>query len=262
MIAATALGDVMQQGGAIKRPAGLQILHQAGRDRRHLRQLSPLELVQHPQRLDRVLIDREHMIGVELHLAHDPRPVRQIAAEEPALVQDRNPAGPLRAGVLTILAAEQVEEDDRRRRVVTQQDGLPLVPDQRTQRQRMQVQGPVARNLEDAQHQDGTGLEINAWRTKQLAVRQHKALVRQRRIGFSLERRGTQSGAHDGRLQHGGDARDLPRRQEIMAHEPLNAILPAVPGVAHAGTDDGLQVERQPVLCPARHVMQVEPHGP
>ena len=47
-----------------------------------------------------------------------------------------------------------------------------------------------------------------------------------------------------------------------MAHEALDAVLPAMPGVTHARADDGLQIERQPLLRAAGDVVQVEPNGP
>ncbi len=47
-----------------------------------------------------------------------------------------------------------------------------------------------------------------------------------------------------------------------MAHEPLDAVLPAVADVAHAGANDRLQVEGQPVLGAPGDVVQVEAHGP
>ena len=47
-----------------------------------------------------------------------------------------------------------------------------------------------------------------------------------------------------------------------MAHKALNAILAAVPGVTHASAHDRLQVEGQSLFRPARHVVQMEAHGP
>ena len=87
MVAAAALGDVVQQHRHIERAARLQLVDQLGRDRRDLGQLAALQLLQHADRLDRVLVDGEDMVGVELHLPDDARPVRDEAAEEPGLVQ-------------------------------------------------------------------------------------------------------------------------------------------------------------------------------
>ena len=76
MIAAAALGDVVQQHRQVQRAARLQMIDQADGDRRDLRQLAALQRVQHAHRLDRVLVDGEDVVGVELHLADDARPVR------------------------------------------------------------------------------------------------------------------------------------------------------------------------------------------
>ena len=59
-----------------------------------------------------------------------------------------------------------------------------------------------------------------------------------------------------------GQPADLARGQEIVAHEALDAVLPAVPGVAHAGADHRLQVEGQPLLGAAGDVVQVEAQRP
>ncbi len=59
-----------------------------------------LQRVQHADRLDRMLVDGEDVVGVELHLADDARPVGQIAAEEPGFVQDRQPFGAVRVAGL------------------------------------------------------------------------------------------------------------------------------------------------------------------
>ena len=135
MVAAASLGDVVQQHRDIERAAGLQLLDDARGDRRHIRQFAPLQGVEHPDRLDRVLVDGEDVIGVELHLADDARPVGQIAAEQPRLVQDMQPLRAVGAIVLGVAAAQQIEKDRSRLGVVAQQGGAPLVVDQRPDRQ-------------------------------------------------------------------------------------------------------------------------------
>ena len=47
-----------------------------------------------------------------------------------------------------------------------------------------------------------------------------------------------------------------------MAHETLDAVLPAVARIAHARTDNGLQVEGQPLLGASGDVVQMETNGP
>ena len=134
--------------------------------------------------------------------------------------------------------------------------------DQRAQRQRVQLQRSVSRHLENAQHGDRTVPELAARRGHQLALRQHEALLQQRRIGRGRQRRRPKGRAHHGGFQHGGEPGDLPCGEEIVPHEPLDAVLPAVPGVAHAGADHRLQVEGQAILGAAGDIVQMEAHGP
>ena len=121
---------------------------------------------------------------------------------------------------------------------------------------------PVPRDLQHAQHLQRLGVEITPGRRQQLAVRQHEALLQQGGVGLFLQRGWAQRGAHDRRLQHGGDARHLPRGQEVMAHEALHPVLPSVARVAHAGADHRLQVEGQPVLRTAGDRVEVAAHRP
>jgi hypothetical protein len=55
---------------------------------------------------------------------------------------------------------------------------------------------------------------------------------------------------------------DILRDQEIVFHEPLDAARPGMVGVAHAGADPGLHVERQTLLGPPGEVVQVAAHRP
>ena len=126
----------------------------------------------------------------------------------------------------------------------------------------MQFQAAVARHLQDAQHLDRLGIEIAAGHRQQLALRQHEAGVEQRLIGFRLDRRRAQRGAQDRRLQDAGQAHHLARGEEVVAHETLDAVLPAVPRIAHARADHRLHVEGQAFLGAAGDVVQMEPHGP
>jgi len=137
------------------------------------------------------------------------------------------------------------------------------VPDQGADRQGVQLQVPLPRHLQDAEHGQGMPAEVVVRRAQQLAICQHEAVLQQRRVRGAGAQRGRAKGrADDGRLQHGRDARDLTRRQEVVPHEALHPVLPSMARVAHARADHGLQVERQPVLSPARDVVQVEAHGP
>ncbi len=59
-----------------------------------------------------------------------------------------------------------------------------------------------------------------------------------------------------------GQAHDFTRGQEVVAHEALDTILAAVACIAHARADNGLGVKGQTLFRPARHVVQMQPHGP
>ena len=50
--------------------------------------------------------------------------------------------------------------------------------------------------------------------------------------------------------------------EEVMPHEPLNAILLAMPRVPHPRAHDGLQIKRQPLFRAPRDIAQVKPHRP
>ncbi len=126
----------------------------------------------------------------------------------------------------------------------------------------MQLQPPVACHLEDAQHLHRLVLEAPAGRAQQLALRQHEPLLEQRRVGLPGQRGRPECGADHRRLQHRGDPGRFARGQEVVAHEPLHPVLPAMPRVAHAGADHRLQVEGQALLGAAGDVVQVEAHRP
>ena len=266
MVAAAALGDVVQQHREIQRTARLQVIDQAGGDRRDLRQFAALQRVQHADRLDRVLVDGEHVVGVELHLPDDARPVGNETAEEAGLVHDRQPARAvgMRAGAMTLrlLAAHQVHEQRGGFGIAAQFDGAALVLDQRADGQRMQFQIAVARHLQDAQHLQRLRVEVAPRHRQQLTIGQHEAAFQQRLVGLRRDRRRTERLAQNAGLQDAGQAGDLARGQEIVAHETFDAVLAAVPRVAHARADHRLEIEGQPLLGAAGDVVQMEAHGP
>ena len=282
MVATAALGDVVQQGGGIQRAAGLQILHQLGRDGRDLRHLRIFQHVQHPQRFHRVFVHGEDVIGVELHLADDTRPIGQIAAQDTGLVQHGDPACAIGMGAGVVrrraanfvrrraaddivrrrAAAEQVQEDRRRRRIIAQADCLAFVADHAADRQRVQCQSAIARHLQNAQHLHRLVLERTIGGGHQQALHQHEAQIQQRLVGFRRQRRWAECSARDRRFQHPGQPHHRARGQEVVAHEALHPILTAVAGIADARADHRLHVKRQPILGAAGDVVQVEAHGP
>ena len=134
--------------------------------------------------------------------------------------------------------------------------------DQGADGQRVQLQLPVPRHLQHAQHLQRLGAEIPPGGGQQLAVRQHEALGEQGAVRHLLQRRRAEGGADDGRLHHCRHARHVARGQEVVAHEALHAVLPAVLGVTHARAHHRLHVEGQPLLGAPGDVVEVEAHRP
>ena len=126
----------------------------------------------------------------------------------------------------------------------------------------MHLEVAVAGDPQDAEHLDRISIEIAAGHRQQLALRQHEAGVEQRLIGLRFDRRRAERRAQDRRFQNARQAGNVSGIQEVVAHEPLDAVLFAVPCVTLASAHDRLHVERQPIFRAARHVMQVEPHCP
>ena len=267
MIAATAFGDVVQQHREIERTPRLHLVHKFRSDRRDLGEFAPLQRVEHAHRLDGMLVHGENMVGIELHLADDARPIRQIAAEKSCLVEDAKPSGAigmLSAGPMTIrlLAAQQIHEDLGRLQIAAQRNRPPLVLDERPYRERVKFQASITRDLQDTQHLDRLGIEVPPGDRQQLAFRQHEPGRQQRIVGFGLEGRRAKRGSQNSRLQNACEPGDFPGGQEVVAHEAFHAILAAMARVSHPRPDNRLQIERQPLLCAACHVVEVEPDGP
>src|SRR5205085_6084322 len=86
VIAATALGDIVQQHREIKSAAGHDRRHQLGSQWELRFEKPALDLVQDADCEQRVLIDRVDMVHVVLHLSHDTAEIGNEAAEDPGLV--------------------------------------------------------------------------------------------------------------------------------------------------------------------------------
>ena len=86
MVAAAALGDVVQQHRDVEHPARGDLLEQRGRQRMVVGELAALDPRQQADRADRMLVDRIMMVHVELHLRDDPAEVGNEAAEHAGLV--------------------------------------------------------------------------------------------------------------------------------------------------------------------------------
>ncbi len=86
MVAAAALGDIVQQHRDIKHPARCDLLEQRGRQRMVLRQLASLDPRQQADRPDRMFVDGIMVVHVELHLGDHSAEVGNEASENASLV--------------------------------------------------------------------------------------------------------------------------------------------------------------------------------
>ena len=84
VIAATALGDVVQQHREIERAARDDRRSELGRERKLVLEQPALDLVQDADREERVLVDRVVVVHVVLHLSDDAPEIGDEAAKDPA----------------------------------------------------------------------------------------------------------------------------------------------------------------------------------
>ena len=143
VVAAAAFGDIVQEHCHVEGAAGLQVFYQTAGDWGYVCEFAALQGVQDADRLDRVLVDGEDVVGVELHLAYHAGPVWQHAADYAGLVEDGEPVCAVRAAV-RVLAAEQVEEDFAGFRVVAEGDGGALVADEGAYGERVEFEAAGA----------------------------------------------------------------------------------------------------------------------
>ena len=86
MVAAAALGDIVEQRGDIQQPGLREIGHQLAAERIFVRMLAHGEAAHVAHHHQDVLVDRVDVEQVVLHLADDAAEVRQVAAQDAGLV--------------------------------------------------------------------------------------------------------------------------------------------------------------------------------
>jgi hypothetical protein len=86
MVLRAPLGDVVQEHRDIKHLPVLDRPDQVGGERMVVARIAALDLGQHPDRADQVLVDRVVVVHVELHHRHDLAELRHEAAEHAGLV--------------------------------------------------------------------------------------------------------------------------------------------------------------------------------
>ena len=86
VVLVAALGDVVQEGRHVERAAVLDGLEDARRQRMRLGRLAVLDVGQHADGADQMLVHREVVVHVELHHGHDLAELGHEAAEHAGLV--------------------------------------------------------------------------------------------------------------------------------------------------------------------------------
>ena len=86
VVAAAALGDVVEERGDVQQPAALEAAHQLAAQRILVRELGHGEAPQVAHHHQDVLVDGVDVEQVVLHLADDAAERRQVAAEDAVLV--------------------------------------------------------------------------------------------------------------------------------------------------------------------------------
>ena len=86
VVAAASLGDVVKHHRDIERPARHQLVDHLARQRQLVLQCARLDVVQDAEREQRVLVHREDMVHVVLHLGDDPAEIRHETAQHAGIV--------------------------------------------------------------------------------------------------------------------------------------------------------------------------------
>ena len=266
MILGAPLGDIVQERRHVEGAAALDGREDLGGQRMRLGGDAALDVGQHADGADQVLVHRVVVVHVELHHRHDLAEVGNEAAEHAGFIHA--PQGRLRVH----LRAQDLEEDAVGLRIAPQ----PVVDQaQRAAQQadggRMEEGAGALGLREEADQVDRIALEGIGVGDVQAAVvdaeiagradvaarapAQRIEILRQARRGLDLldlERR----------AQDGGEVADLLGHQEVVLHEALDGAQPAALDVAEAFGHGGLDVEGQPLLGPPAQEMQMAANGP
>ena len=91
VIPATALGDIVEQHGDVKRPAGLRFRDLAAGDGMKLLEIALFDFVEHADGANGMLVHGIDMIHVILHLGDDASEIRHETSEHARLVEHAKP---------------------------------------------------------------------------------------------------------------------------------------------------------------------------
>jgi hypothetical protein len=258
MVAAAALGDVVQHQGDIEAAPFLDLRHDPGRLGQGLGQRPVLQLVQDAQGEQRVLVDREHMVHVVLHLGDDAAEIRDEAAQHPGLVHA--PQRRLRV----VRAGQDLQEQAVGLRVLAKAlvDQVHRAVDD-LQRAGVDVEPVVLGHVEQPDHVRPAGLELVLAGQRQAAADDGKAVDR---LLAAQEEQPAAAGAMVVlRLQRrADDARQVADGlgvDEVVLHEALDRARAAALAVAHAPADLRLHVEGQPLFRTVGEIVQMATQG-
>ncbi len=265
MILRPALGDVVEQHGDVEDGAVLDAGHDLVGERMGLGEVAALDLGEHADRLDEVLVHRVVVVHVELHHRDDLAEIRNEPAEHAGLVHAAEhgfriaPRGEdldEEAVGLLVLAQACVDQAERARDLlhgVGMEGEVVAVgkmeePDEvdRIAREDLLVGGIDAVVVDD---------EIGRARNRAAAAggQAEKAIEHRRGLAVVL----LQRGAEDAR-----QVADILGDEEIVLHEALDVAQAGMGGVAEAAGHLALDVEGQALLGAAGEEMQVTAHRP
>ena len=265
MVLGAALGDVVQEQRHVERPPVLDRAHDAVRERVLVLDPLAVDLGEHADRAQEMLVDRVVVVHVELHHRDDAAEIGDEAPEHPGLVHQ--PQHHLRrvargqdvheqAVRLAVVAQRRADEPERARReparIRVDREVVPVgEPEQADQVHRIALERALAREVDAVVVDDEVvGFEPAAAAAPEApdhAV-EHRPVLRLARLELGADDR--------------GEVADLLRDAEIRLHEALDAGQRAAPGLAHALGELALQLEAEALLGPAGGEMHVAADPP
>ncbi len=260
MVAATALGDVVQQHRDIEHAARQHFLDDMHRQRMVFLQRATFDPGQDADGADGMLVHRIGVIHVVLGLCHHAAKIRHEAAEHIRLVQ------PAQRCLGIIDRAEHVHEQLVGIGIVAQPgiDQLQIAPHQ-PQSLGVDVEPLLLRQMEQPQHLHRLLLEQRFAADIQAAALDLEPIQLFRPLDLGADRR-QRFLLLVALFQRGGEntrqIADFLGDQVVFLHEALDIAAAGAIGIAQRLGDLGLRVEGEPLLRPVGQVMQVDAHGP
>ena len=259
VIAAAALGDIVQQGRDIGRAARTDLVDQPRGARVVVGQFALLDLVEQADRADGVLVHRIMVVHVELHLRVDLAEIGHELPEHARLVH------PAQHHFGVVAPAQQIEK--QRIGALVFADGII-------------DQSAVAIRLP---HRLGVDLELFGFGQLEYLDQPHRVLLEpvvrgrgdapaKHAVALQLARLLLPSREEtaarglglellvDMREEDAGQRSDPLGLQEVVLHEPLDRALARTLGEIHPLGDPALEIEGQPVLGATREHMHVAAH--